>query len=44
MDCHGWQGEITADSARLRLIGGSVTLDLGLSANILRFIHGYAGH
>jgi hypothetical protein len=44
VDCHGWQGEITADSARLRLIGGSVTLDLGLSANILRFIHGYAGH
>jgi hypothetical protein len=42
VDCHGWQGEITADGARLRLTGGSVTLDLGLSADILRFIDGYA--
>ena len=39
VDCHGWNGEITDDNARLRLTGGSVTLDLGLSANIRRFIH-----
>ena len=43
VDCHGWHGDITADSARLRLTGGSVTLDLGLSANILQFIDGDAG-
>ena len=39
VDRHGWNGEITSDGARLRLTGGSVTLDIGLSANILRFIH-----
>jgi hypothetical protein len=38
VDCHGWNSEITHDNARLRLTGGSVTLDLGLSANILQFI------
>jgi hypothetical protein len=38
VDLHDWEAEITADAARLRLSGGSVTVDLGLSANILRFI------
>jgi len=38
VDLHGWKAEITEDSARVRLTGGSVTLDLGLSAEILRFI------
>jgi hypothetical protein len=33
-------GEITADGARIRLTGGSITLDLGVSAKILRFIDG----
>ncbi len=38
VDLHDWQAEITDDSDRLRLEGGSVTLDLGLSATILRYI------
>jgi hypothetical protein len=38
VDCHGWRAEITVDNTRIRLIGGSVTLDLGLSANIMKFI------
>jgi hypothetical protein len=35
---HGWDGSITEDSWRLRLAGGSVTLELGLSAGITRYI------
>lgn len=38
VDLHQWHTEITDDSARLRLSGGSVTLDLGLSAAIMRYI------
>jgi len=38
VEMHGWHGEITVDNSRLRLSGGSVTLDLGLSASIVRFI------
>jgi hypothetical protein len=38
VDLHDWQTEITADAARLRLSGGSVTIDLGLSASILQYI------
>ena len=38
VDLHAWSTEITGDSARLRLSGGSVTIDLGLSANILDYI------
>jgi hypothetical protein len=38
VDLHDWEVEVTSDAARLRLTGGSVSLDLGLSANILRFI------
>jgi hypothetical protein len=38
VDLHDWQAEITDDGDRLRLEGGSVTLDLGLSATILRYI------
>jgi hypothetical protein len=37
-ELHDWTAEITADDARLRLSGGSVTLDLGLSASISRYI------
>jgi hypothetical protein len=38
VEMHAWHTEITSDSARLRLSGGSVTIDLGLSASILRYI------
>jgi hypothetical protein len=38
---HDWDVEITRDADRLRLAGGSVTLDIGLSATILDYIeHG----
>jgi hypothetical protein len=41
VDLHAWDAEITDDAARLRLSGGSVTIDLGLSASIMRYIeHG----
>jgi hypothetical protein len=38
VDMHNWSADITDDGCGLRLTGGSVSLDLGLSANILRFI------
>ena len=38
VELHDWRAEITDDSARLRLSGGSVSIDLGLSATILRYI------
>ncbi len=38
VDLHDWQAEITDDAARLRLRGGSVSIDLGLSATILQYI------
>lgn len=38
VDMHDWHAEISADFARLRLYGGSVSLDLGLSAAIRRYI------
>jgi hypothetical protein len=42
VDMHDWHAEITDDSARLRLTGGSVTLDIGLSATLLEYIeHGH---
>ena len=42
VEMHDWHAEITGDSARLRLTGGSVTLDVGLSANLLAYIeHGH---
>jgi hypothetical protein len=38
---HGWGVRITDDATRLRLDGGSVTLDLGLSASMAAYIeHG----
>jgi hypothetical protein len=41
VDLHDWNAEITEDGARLRLSGGSVSIDLGLSATILHYIeHG----
>jgi len=38
VDLHDWRAEIADDGDRLHLEGGSVTLDLGLSASILRYI------
>ena len=38
VDLHTWHTEITSDAARLRLSGGSVSIDLGLSANLMRYI------
>jgi hypothetical protein len=35
---HGWTASITADAARVHLEGGSVTIDLGLSASITDYI------
>ena len=38
---HGWTASITDDGCRLHLDGGSVSLDLGLSAGITTYIeHG----
>ena len=38
VELHDWHAEITDDAARLRLSGGSVSIDLGLSATILQYI------
>ena len=38
VDLHGWKAEITDDAARLRLSGGSVSLDLGLSKSLTDYI------
>lgn len=43
VDTHNWTTAITDDGARLRLSGGSVSLDLGLSASILHYIEGVDG-
>ena len=40
VNLHDWQALVTDDGCRLRLSGGSVTLDLGLSALLLRYIEG----
>ena len=40
VDLHGWRARISSDFSRVHLTGGSVSLDLGLSASILRFIEG----
>lgn len=38
VEMHGWRAVITDDAARVRLGGGSVSIDLGLSAAITRYI------
>jgi hypothetical protein len=38
VDMHGWAATITTDANRVHLDGGSVTLDLGLSAGITEYI------
>ena len=40
VELHGWTPTITDDHCRVHLSGGSVSLDLGLSAEIKRFIEG----
>lgn len=40
VELHGWTPTITDDHCRLRLSGGSVSIDLGLSAQMMRFIDG----
>lgn len=40
VELHGWTPTITDDHCRVRLSGGSLSLDLGLSAEIKRFIEG----
>jgi hypothetical protein len=44
VDTHHWSTEITPDGARLRLAGGSVSLDLGLSRTLMHFIEDLDGH
>jgi hypothetical protein len=43
VDLHGWTPTVTEDHCRLRLSGGSVSLDLGLGAAIMRYIDGGRG-
>ena len=38
IDLHGWEVDLAADDSRLHLSGGSVSLDLGLSAAILAYL------
>jgi hypothetical protein len=38
VELHGWMGVITDDGCRLSLSGGSVSLDLGLSAGATSYI------
>ncbi len=38
VDVHGWDAEITPDNARLKLTGGSVTLELGLGKALTSYI------
>jgi hypothetical protein len=42
VELHGWTPQITDDHCRMRLSGGSVSLDLGLSAEIMRYIEAAA--
>jgi len=43
VNLHEWDGAISDDGARLHLEGGSVSLDLALSASITRYVDGDAG-
>jgi len=38
VDLHNWSAAISDDGARVQLTGGSVTLDIGLSASLLHYI------
>ena len=38
VEMHGWSAAITSDGSRIHLNGGSVSLDVGLSAGIAQYI------
>ena len=38
VELHGWEPSVTEDHCRLRLSGGSVSLDVGRSAELLSHI------
>jgi hypothetical protein len=38
VELHGWSAAITDDASRVHLDGGSVSLDIGLSPGITRYI------
>ena len=38
VDMHHWRADVSADFTRLKLSGGSVSLELGLSDSIRRYI------
>lgn len=38
VDLRGWRAELTEDLNRLRLSGGSVTIELGLGLDLTRYI------
>jgi hypothetical protein len=38
VELHGWTVAVTDDHCRMRMSGGSVSLDLGLSAEIMRYL------
>ena len=40
VDLHGWAAAISDDATRLQLRGGSVGLDIGLSATLRDYIEG----
>jgi hypothetical protein len=40
VELHGWQAETSADATRIHLHGGSVTLEIGLSAGLQGYING----
>jgi hypothetical protein len=43
VELHHWNAEITDDAARLRLSGGSVSIELGLSPSIRSYIENGPG-
>ncbi len=43
VDMHGWTAAITDDCCRVHLDGGSVSIDLGLSADVTEYIQDGAG-
>ena len=42
VEMHGWTPSISDDHSRLHLAGGSVSIDLGLGAAVMRYIDGSA--
>ncbi len=41
---HRWSAQISDDGVRLRLTGGSVSLDVGLSRALMHYVNGSTGH